>query len=219
MAASAAVLEDNSLLSRFDGQLLRLETLLALVSGLAVFSLMVLAVVSVGGRNTMNAPLPGYVDWIEQVMPLIAFMGIAYVQRDGGHIRMDILIGALRGRALWLFELISVLLILVLMLALVWGSWSHFDRSFDFAAPLWSRDSSIDISLPIWPAKLLAPVAFSVLCLRLVLQAWGYGRALVLGLDRPVAVPLIQSAVEQAAAEADQLSGADNGSANSDTTG
>jgi TRAP-type C4-dicarboxylate transport system permease small subunit len=210
MATSAAVLEDGSLISRMDGQLLRLERLLALVSGLAVFSLMVLAVVSVGGRNTMNAPLPGYVDWIEQVMPLIAFMGISYVQRDGGHIRMDILIGSLRGRALWLFELISVLLILILMLALVFGSWSHFDRSFDFAAPLWSRDSSIDISLPIWPAKLLVPVAFSVLCLRLMLQAWGYGRAMVLGLETPVAVPLIQSAAAQAAAEAEQLSEAGN---------
>jgi len=210
MASSATVLEDGSLLSRLDGQLVRLEQLLALVSGLAVFSLMVLAVVSVGGRNAMNAPLPGYVDWIEQVMPLIAFMGISYVQRDGGHIRMDILIGSLRGRAMWLFELISVLLILLLMMALVYGSWSHFDRSFDFAAPLWSRDSSIDISLPIWPAKLLVPVAFSVLCLRLVLQAWGYGRALVLGLEHPVAVPLIQSAAAQAAAEAEQLSEAGN---------
>ncbi|MFC4215421.1 TRAP transporter small permease subunit [Pseudophaeobacter arcticus] len=210
MAGNAAVLEDGSLISRLDRKLLKLEQVLALVSGLAVFSLMLLAVVSVGGRNAMNAPLPGYVDWIEQAMPLIAFMGIAYVQRDGGHIRMDIVIGALRGRALWLFELVSVLLILVLMLALVWGSWSHFSRSFDFAAPLWSRDSSIDIGLPIWPAKLLAPVAFSVLCLRLLLQAWGYGRAMVLGLDTPAAVPLIQDAAEQAAAEAEALSGHDN---------
>jgi TRAP-type C4-dicarboxylate transport system permease small subunit len=214
MAGNAAVLEDGCLISRLDRKLLQLEQVFALLSGLAVFSLMLLAVVSVGGRNAFNAPLPGYVDWIEQAMPLIAFMGIAYVQRDGSHIRMDIVVGALRGRALWLFELISVLLILVLMLALVWGSWSHFSRSFDFAAPLWSRDSSIDISLPIWPAKLLAPVAFSVLCLRLMLQAWGYGRALVLGLDTPPAVPLIQDAAKQAAAEAEQLSGHDNDALN-----
>ncbi len=207
MAGHSSVLEDDSLLSRLDQKLLRLELLLALISGLAVFSLVVLAVVSVGGRNLFNAPLPGYVDWIEQVMPLLAFLGIAFVQRDGGHIRMDIVIGRLRGRALWLAELVSVVLVLLLMLALVWGSWSHFGRSFDFAAPLWSRDSSIDISLPIWPAKLLVPVAFSVLCLRLVLQIWGYGRAFVLGLPNPVAVPLIQDTATQAAAEADQLDG------------
>jgi TRAP-type C4-dicarboxylate transport system permease small subunit len=205
MAASAPVLEDGSLLSRLDRTLLKLERALALVSGLAVFSLMVLAVVSVGGRNLFNSPLPGYVDWIEQVMPLIAFMGISYVQRDGGHIRMDLLIGRLRGRALWLAELVSVILIFLLMAALVWGTWSHFDRSFDWNAPNWSRDSSIDIGLPIWPAKLLAPVAFSVLCLRLILQIWGYGRAFVLNLPRPVAVPLVQDAAAQAAAEAEKL--------------
>ena len=84
-----------------------------------------------------------------------------------------------------------------------------FSRSFDFSSPLWSRDSSIDIGLPIWPAKLVVPVAFSVLALRLVLQIWGYGRALVLGLDHPVAVPLIQSAAEQAMAEAEHLDGRD----------
>ena len=78
-------------------------------------------------------------------------------------------------------------------------------------APLWSRDSSIDIGIPLWPAKLLAPVAFSVLCLRLVLQVWGYGRAFLLGLEAPVAVPLIQDVAAQAAAEAEQLAGHDNG--------
>lgn len=205
MAASAPVLADGSLLSRLDQGLERLERILALLSGLAVFGLMVLAVVSVSGRNAMNRPLPGYVDWIETAMPLIAFMGIALVQRNGGHIRMDIFISRLRGRTLWLFELISVLLILLLIALLVWGSWAHFLRSFDLDAPLWSRDSTIDIGLPIWPAKLLVPVAFAVLCLRLVLQAWGFGRAFVLGLDQPVAVPLIQDAAEQARAEAGAL--------------
>ncbi len=207
MAGHSPVLEDGSLLSRLDRQLLKLERFLALLSGIAVFGLMVLAVVSVGGRNLLNHPLSGYVDWIEQLMPLIAFMGISYVQREGGHIRMDMVIGMLRGRALWLFELISVILILILMLALVWGSWAHFQRSFDFDAPLWSNDSSIDIGLPIWPAKLLAPVAFSVLCLRLLLQIWGFGRAFVLGLANPVAVPLIEDTAAVAAHEAEQLEG------------
>lgn len=207
MAGHATVLEDGSLLSRLDLRLQNLERFFALLSGLGVFALMVLAVVSVGGRNAFNSPLPGYVDWIEQAMPLIAFLGVSFVQREGGHIRMDIFIARLHGRALWLFELTSVLLILILMMALVWGSWAHFDRSFDFGAPHWSRDSSIDIGIPIWPAKLLAPLAFTVLCLRLILQVWGYGRALVLGLDRPVAVPLIQDTAAQAAAEAEQLEG------------
>ncbi len=209
MAGQATVLEDNSLLSSLDRKLLRLERFLALISGLAVFSLMVLAVVSVSGRNAINAPLPGYVDWIEQAMPLIAFMGVSFAQRDGGHIRMDMVVGALKGRTLYIAEFVTTFAILALIILLVWGSWAHFDRSFDFGAPLWSRDSSIDIGIPLWPAKLLAPVAFSVLCLRLLLQVWGYGRALIVGTESPVAVPLIQDAAAQAAAEAEQFEGQD----------
>ncbi len=209
MAGSASVLEDGSTLSRLDRTLFKLETFFALLSGLAIFALMILAVVSVGGRNFLGQPVPGYVDWIEQAMPLIAFMGVAYTQRLGGHIRMDILVGQLKGRALWLAEFTTAFFMLLLMLLLVWGTWAHFERSFDFAAPLWSRDSSMDIALPIWPAKLLAPVAFAVLCLRLVVQLVAYGRAIVLGLEAPVAVPLIESAAEQAAREADAMQGAD----------
>lgn len=202
MAGGASVLEDGSTLSRLDRGLYRLERKLALVSGFAVFSLMILAVVSVGGRNLFNAPLPGYVDWIEQIMPLIAFMAIAYTQRDGGHIRMDIVVGKLNGRALWAAEFITTLVMLILMLALVYGSSSHFIRSFDFARPLWSNDSSIDIAIPLWPAKLLVPIAFSVLCLRLYVQLIGYGRAFSRGICEPVAVPLVLSAAAQAAQEA-----------------
>ncbi|WP_324751832.1 TRAP transporter small permease [Roseovarius sp. Pro17] len=209
MAGAASVLTDDSVLSRLDQRLYKLERVLALVSGVAVFSLMLLAVVSVSGRNFINQPLPGYVDWIEQAMPLIAFMGISYAQRDGGHIRMDIVVGALKGRVLWLVELITTLAILLLIALLIWGSWAHFSRSFDFAAPLWSRDSSMDIALPIWPAKLLVPVAFSVLAVRLVLQAVGYMRALITGTDAPVAVPMVIDAATQAQMEAEQLSGRD----------
>lgn len=209
MASAAQVLTDGSLLSRTDQTLLKLERVLALVSGLAVFALMLLAVGSVTGRNFFNSPLPGYVDWIEQAMPLIAFMGIAYTQRDGGHIRMDMLVGALKGRPLYLVEIITASLMLLLMVLLVWGTWAHFLRSFDFAAPMWSRDSSMDIGLPIWPAKLLAPVAFGVLCARLCVQIIGYIRAFITGDPSPVAVPLPVDVATQAAQEAESLSGHD----------
>ncbi|MCY4289131.1 MAG: TRAP transporter small permease [Aestuariivita sp.] len=205
MSQSAAVLEDRSLLSALDRALLRLESFFALISGIAVFSLMIMAVVSVSGRSLFNRPLPGYVDWVEAAMPLIAFMGIAYVQRSGNHIRMDIVPRFLKGRMLWFTEFLGVVFIFLLMSALVWGSWAHFARSFDWNAPLWSRDSSIDIGIPLWPAKLLVPIAFSLLCLRSILQIWGYSSALLRGSARPIAVPLVQDAAAQAMSEAEQL--------------
>lgn len=206
MAVPSSVLKDNSLISKADQFLYKLEGKLALLSGLAVFSLMLLAVVSVSGRHLINQPLPGYVDWIEQAMPLIAFMGVAYTQRDGGHIRMDIIVSSLRGRALWTVEFITVFLIFVVMVLITWGAWAHFARSFDFVAPMWSRDSSMDIALPLWPAKLMAPIAFGVLCLRCIVQMCAYGKAIIKNETSPVGVPFIQDAATQAANEADTVS-------------
>ena len=207
MSTPTNVLEDGSRLSRLDRALFRAETMLAVLAGLAVLSLMALAVVQVGGRNFFGRPLPGYVDWIEQAMPLIAFLALAFTQRAGGHIRMDIVIGRVAGRALWAAEWLTTLLTLAVILLLIWGTWSHFGRSFDWDAPLFSRDSSMDIGLPIWPAKLIVPLAFSVLAARLGIQLWGYSRAFLRDDPRPVAVPLIESAAEVAAAEAAAIEG------------
>ena len=205
MAGQVAIIEDSSLLSRLDIILLKLERFCALISGLTIFSLMFLAVYSVSGRKFFNAPLAGYVDYIEAALPVIAIMGVSYVQRDGSHIRMDIFVSLLKGRALWLFELISILLILLLILYLTWGAWLHFDRSFDCSRPFCSRDSSIDIGLPTWPSKLVVPFAFTVLSCRLILQAVGYSRALIFDLKKPPAVPLPISSSEQAKIETEAI--------------
>ena len=205
MAGKVAIIEDSSLLSRLDIILLKLERFCALISGITIFSLMFLAVYSVSGRKFFNAPLAGYVDYIEAALPVIAIMGVSYVQRDGSHIRMDIFVSLLKGRALWLFELISILLILLLILYLTWGAWLHFDRSFDCSRPLCSRDSSIDIGLPTWPSKLVVPFAFTVLSFRLILQAVGYSRALIFDLKKPPAVPLPISSSEQAKIETEAI--------------
>ncbi len=207
MAAEANVLSDSSLLSRLDRALLPIERVTAMISGIAALSLIFLAAYSVGGRYLFDSPLKGYVDLIEWLMPLIAIMGVSYVQRGGGHVRMDILIGALKGRLLWALELLATVLILALMIGLVWGAWAHVERSFDFALAFWSRDSTMDISIPLWPSKIVVPIAFSVLCLRLILQIWGYSRALLLGLEHPAAVPLVQSVEEHALEEASRMDG------------
>jgi len=209
MSTTSSVLTDDTRLSATDRALLRVESVLNLASGFTVFALVLLAIANVLLRKFLNAPVPGYIDWTEQFMAVFAFLGLAYVQREGGHIRMDLLVGNLKGRILWLFEFMSVIFMLLVVTALIYGSWFHFARSFDWNAPNWSTDSSIDISLPLWPAKLAVPVAFAILWLRLALQIWAYGRALRVGAEAPVAVPLPEDPAEQANKEAATVAGAD----------
>ncbi|MTI99705.1 MAG: TRAP transporter small permease [Marinobacter adhaerens] len=203
MSAAASVLADNSTLSRLDRLFFRLESLLTLAGGFAIFLLVLLATVNILGRWLFSSPISGYVDWVEQAMAFIAFLGIAYTQRMGGHIRMDILVGKFRGRYLWFTELVTTLLMLAVTSVLIYGSYMHFWRAYTIG------DSSLDINLPTWPAKLVVPIALTILAMRLLLQLWGYMRALKQGGDKPVAVPLVESAADVAAREASAVSGHD----------
>jgi TRAP-type C4-dicarboxylate transport system permease small subunit len=195
VTGQASVRADQSRLSRADRLVFRLEAALNLAGGLAIFLLVLLATANVLGRWLFDLPVTGYVDWVEQAMAFIALLGIAYTQRLGGHIRMDLVIGRLRGRLLWLAELVTVVLMLLVTLVLIYGSYLHFWRAYDIG------DSSVDINLPTWPAKLVVPFALSVLALRLVLQLWGYARATRRNDPAPVAVPLVESAADAAARE------------------
>ena len=178
--------------------------MLALLGGIVIMLLVLLATVNVLGRWIFSLPISGYIDWVEQAMAFMAFLGLAYTQRLGGHIRMDILVSHLHGRKLWFAELVSTVLMLLVTLVLIYGSWLHFLRAWQIG------DSSLDINLPTWPAKLVVPVALTVLALRLLLQCWGYLRAMGEGGERPVAVPLIEDAAAVAAAEAEAVMGHDD---------
>ena len=199
MSSSTSILEDDSLLSSADRTFFKLESALNLLGGIIIFLLVFLATTNVLGRWLFNMPVSGYIDWVEQAMAFMAFLGIAYTKRVGGHIRMDIVVGHIKGRALWLLELFSSLVMLVVTLVLIYGSYLHFLRAYTLG------DSSLDIDLPTWPSKLVVTVALTILALRIMLQIWGYFRAVVENNDQPIAVPLIESAADVAAKEAESL--------------
>lgn len=203
MAGSSQVFEDDSLYSRCDRLLFKVESVFNLLGGIVIFSLVLLAVVNILGRKFLNMPVNGYIDWTEQAMAFFVFLGIAYCQRLGGHIRMDIVIRLLKGRILWLFELVSTLLMLVITLILTYGSFLHFQRAWVIG------DSSFDIDLPTWPSKLVVPIMLALLAIRFALQAWGYARALIDNPPHPVGVPIPEDPATQAAHEADALLGSE----------
>lgn len=199
MSSPTSILEDNSNLSRADRSFFKIESALNLVGGFIIFLLVFLATANVLGRWLFNMPISGYIDWVEQSMAFMAFLGIAYTKREGGHIRMDIVVSHLKGRALWLLELFSSVVMLIVTLVLIYGSYVHFLRAYTLG------DSSLDIDLPTWPSKLVVTFALTVLAIRILLQIWGYFRAAVDNTDQPIAVPLIESAADVAAKEAEAV--------------
>ena len=172
-----------------------LEDLLNAVSATSIIVLMLLAVIQVVGRKVFNAPIFGYIDWGEQIMVLFAFIGVAYCQREGGHVRMELVITNFRHRLLWLVEVIGIVIGLFIIGILIFTSFDHFLRAYEIG------DSTINAELPVWPAKLVIPIAFASLWLRLFLQLFGYFRLLLNPGSEVLEVPVIMRVAEEAKKE------------------
>ena len=186
---------DPNLLSASDRFMRPIEDMLNMLAALAIFALMILGSAQIILRTIFNSPLAGYIDLVELSMASMAFLGAAYCQRLGAHIRMEILIGSFRGRALWAMESFGLAVALFIIAVLIWHGWGHFLRSYTLG------DSTIDAEYPVWPSKLLVPIAFAVWWIRLVIQFLGSLRLVAYPEDAPVAVVVMQSVAEQASDE------------------
>ena len=185
----------GQVLARLDRVWSKVENASNLAAGLLIFALMLLGVVQIVLRTVFRSPLFGYIDIVEISMVGFAVLSIAYVQRVGGHVRMELVLGRLRGRALWLVESAACFAALVIVAILIPSSFEHFQRAFVFG------DSTIDIELVTWPSKLVVPIALSILLVRLSMQLFAYMR-LVLNPELPhVAIPVIRDTQAMAADE------------------
>lgn len=186
----------GGLLGAVDRLAHRIEKLTALISGAGIFALMLLGVVHVLGRKFFNLPIFGYIDVVEIMMSFLVFLGLAYTERLGGHIRMELFVSYLKGRWLSLFELVGVVLGLVLAGVLLVYSWDHAMRAY------YLGDSSIDAELPLWPSKIVVPIALAMLFVRLLISFWAYMRILIDPSRELVGVAEVIDAEEQALREA-----------------
>jgi TRAP-type C4-dicarboxylate transport system permease small subunit len=184
MAQSTSPADSGGILLAVDRSLGRLENLFNDIGSFFIFALMWLTMAEVLGRRLLNSPVPGAIDYIETGMVVFAFMGVAYCQREGGHVRMDLLVANLKGRVLWATEAFAILVAAVYVAIIVWASAQDAWRSFDLG------DETLDAHVPVWPSKLVVPVALALLELRLLVNLWGYLRLVVLPDAPPWAVPV-----------------------------
>ncbi len=200
--------EAQSLL-RADGWVAKLENALNLLAALAILGVMLFGIAQIlsrslfGGLHALVPAIPrfaihGYIDYVQFIAVFYGMLGLAYCQRVGGHIRMEIVLANLRGRLMWAFESLATLVAIAVTLLLIVGTWDNFYNA-------WSKgDSSMDIKLSLWPAKLVVPLMLVVLLMRLLLQFWGYLRLLADPSRVPLAVPVAETAEQAAKREIDE---------------
>lgn len=190
----------GGVLGTLDRGIHRIEKLTALLSGFGVFALMIIGVAQVLGRKFFNYPIHGYIDMVEIMMSFLVFMGLAYTERLGGHIRMELLLTFMPKRAIWLFEVLSVMIALFVVAVLTYYTYTHALRSWS------SGDSTMDAQIILWPSKAIVSASLALLFVRLLIELWGYLRLVVDPDAEPYGVPLVIDTEEMARREAEVAS-------------
>ncbi len=164
--------------------LARVENLFEALARAALFVLLALVVTQAFTRYVLNDPIGEVVTVTETyLMPGIVFFTLAALQRDDGHVRVDLLYGAWGGRTRQVADLLIAVLSTAFWVVVVYASASETLFSLRMG-----YEVSKDLPLPLASAIGIVPLGGTLILLRLVLQiaaALGALRAPAPAVDAP----------------------------------
>ena len=132
----------------------------------ALFVLLALVVTQAFTRYVLNDPIGEVVTVTETyLMPGIVFFTLAALQRDDGHVRVDLLYGAWGGRTRQVADLLIAVLSTAFWVVVVYASASETLFSLRMG-----YEVSKDLPLPLASAIGIVPLGGTLILLRLVLQ-------------------------------------------------
>jgi len=166
------------LLRAVEGKTRIIENWLNLVSVFIIMFLMFFATAEILGRYLLNSPIPGHVEIVELLMATVVFFGVAYTERVGGHVRMELFVTrVLKGRAYHTAEAITTALALVVFVVVV-------IHSFQFALTAFKMgDTTTYIYWPTWPSKFAVPVGCFFLCIRFIIKIIQHASQAIAGIE------------------------------------
>ncbi len=131
-----------------------LATLCGLLAALALFAIMVLTLVDVGGRKLLSASVPGSLELTELLMVVVIFAGLPLVSLAGEHVVFDSLDRWLPAGARRVQQALVDLLCMGALGGLAWLMWLKAGQMASYG------DITAQLKLPLGPFVVL----MSVLC-------------------------------------------------------
>lgn len=109
-------------------------------------------------------PIPGHYEIVELLMPLVAFLAVAYTQSFHGHVRVEFLIFMLKGRVYHFAESLWLVLPLCLFLFLAICTFRDALSAYQIG------DVTPSNYFPTWGTRLFIAISYALLCFRLIIQ-------------------------------------------------
>lgn len=136
--------------------------------------LMALIISDVAYRTLAGRSILGAYNLAEIVMVGICFFSLAYAQKKRGHVRMEVLVDRLRGKALHLTEIVAFFVSLAICALIFYQSILEALLAVDI-----NLITSGIIQWPAWPFKIVVAFGFFLLCIRIGIQLTQQIRLLV----------------------------------------
>lgn len=144
-----------------------LLALLALIGALAIVALMTHVVTDVVLRNTTNAPIPATYEIVTNYyMIALAFVPLAWVERRGGMVQVEVIEPFLGARAMVWSDRLVALISTVIYGALAWVTWLTAVRNFETGVFVMAQN----LAVPTWPAYFLVPLGFGLAALTTLIR-------------------------------------------------
>ncbi|MEQ8901537.1 MAG: TRAP transporter small permease [Roseovarius sp.] len=128
-----------------------------IMSGICIFVILVIGVIDTAGRAFFNSPFIGAVEISEALLAVAIFSALAYLQRTGGHVVVDVFSNGYGPRLKKFATFVILTAMLAVLVFLLWRSgigamtaWRHNDVSAGF------------LRVPIWLAKLFTTIGLGV---------------------------------------------------------
>ena len=147
---------------RLDRLVDRVTSGMALIGAIGVIAMLIHITAYVILRNLASAPIPATVEIVSHYyMVAIAFLPMAWAERRGDMISVEILSHLLVGRVGRINAVFVSIVTFGAYLALTYTTWTVAMREFSAR----SYVISLSVAIPVWPTYFILPVAFALAAL------------------------------------------------------
>lgn len=140
---------------------------LALVGAVATIALMLHVVADIALRNLINQPIPAtYEVVVNYYMVALAFIPLAWVEKSGAMVQVEVINGALSPVMLRISDALVALISAAIYASLAWFTWQVAIRNTGVG----SFVTANQLRVPTWPAYWFPPVGFALAAMAALLK-------------------------------------------------
>jgi TRAP-type mannitol/chloroaromatic compound transport system permease small subunit len=157
--------EENQLFTLVKKILELIPKFSLVTAGLALILITLFIVIEVVARSVFRYSVPFAIEYSEYLIPVVALLGAAYVLKEEGHVRADIIVSHLSDRLRLWFDLIGYIAGLVFLVVLDIQTCTLVLKSFKY-----HYTSLYPMRTPLGYVQLMLPIGLSLFILQLVIE-------------------------------------------------